>query len=75
MKFIVDAQLPRKVTKWLSDAGYDCIHTLYLPSQKSTQDSKIIALSMAEQRVVITEDKDFYNAYLLKGVPYKILRA
>jgi predicted nuclease of predicted toxin-antitoxin system len=28
---------------------------------------------MAEQRVVITKDKDFYNAYLLQGVPYKIL--
>ncbi len=73
MKFIVDAQIPRKVTKWLADSGYDAIHTLYLPAQNATQDRQIIALSMEEQRIVITKDKDFYNTYLLQGVPYKIL--
>jgi predicted nuclease of predicted toxin-antitoxin system len=41
MKFIVDAQLPRKVAKWLTEAGYDCIHTLYLPAQNATQDREL----------------------------------
>ena len=73
MKFIVDAQLPRRVTKWLSESGYDAIHTLYLPAQNATQDNQIIALSMSQQRVVVTKDRDFYNAYVLQNVPYKIL--
>jgi predicted nuclease of predicted toxin-antitoxin system len=28
MKFLVDAQLPRRFTKWLNEAGHDALHTL-----------------------------------------------
>ncbi len=31
MKFLVDAQLPRRFATWLTDAGHDALHTLDLP--------------------------------------------
>jgi len=34
MKFLVHAQLPRKVCSWLSDLGHEAKHTLDLPLKK-----------------------------------------
>jgi predicted nuclease of predicted toxin-antitoxin system len=31
MKFIIDAQLPRRLARFLQGLGYDAIHTLDLP--------------------------------------------
>ena len=31
MKFIVDAQLPKSLARFLSERGFDAIHTLDLP--------------------------------------------
>ena len=31
MKFLVDAQLPRRFANWLNEAGQDALHTLDLP--------------------------------------------
>ena len=73
MKFLVDAQLPRRLARSIGAAGYDAIHTLDLPDENRTTDSQINALSEREQRIVITKDADFVNSFLLKGEPYKLL--
>ena len=73
MKFIVDAQLPRKLASWITTQGYNAIHTLYLPAQNLTEDNYIIKLSMQEFRIVISKDSDFYDSFVLKGEPYKLL--
>ncbi len=72
-KFIVDAQLPRGLCSVLGEAGYDTIHTIDLPAQNQTPDRAINALSVAERRVVITKDTDFYYSHILHGRPYKLL--
>jgi predicted nuclease of predicted toxin-antitoxin system len=46
MKFIVNAQLPRRITQFLQDTGHDAIHTLDLPQQNSTHDSIINDISI-----------------------------
>jgi predicted nuclease of predicted toxin-antitoxin system len=46
MKFIVDAQLPTRLAKFLQAAGYDTIHTRNLPQQNATPDSNINAISI-----------------------------
>jgi len=74
MKFIVDAQLPRKLSHFLNSKRYDCIHTLDLPRKNATSDSEINALSIKEKRIVISKDSDFYNSYLTKLEPYKLLQ-
>jgi len=73
MKFLIDAQLPRRIAGWLGNAGCDAVHTLDLPSGNRTTDAQIVELADREQRVVVTKDADFVNAHLLHGRPAKLL--
>jgi predicted nuclease of predicted toxin-antitoxin system len=73
MKFIVDAQLPRRLARWLREKGFDTVHTLDLPARNRTDDDDINALSMAENRVVISKDSDFYDRFFEKLEPHKLL--
>lgn len=73
MKFLVDAQLPKKLFDYLIRKGYDSIHTLDLPNKNSTSDNSINELSISEERILITKDADFYNSYLQKSEPYKLI--
>ena len=73
MKFLVDAQLPRKLVYQLQDAGHDAIHTRDLPLQNRTPDAVINQISKVDYRIVITKDVDFVNSHLVKGEPYKLL--
>ena len=73
MKFLIDAQLPMRIANLLENSGYDVIHTKNLPLQNATPDSEINKLSILEQRIVITKDKDFLDSFLIKKEPYKLL--
>ena len=73
MKFLVDAQLPRRLSHRLQELGHDVVHTLDLPQGNRTTDARIIQMSMAERRVVVTKDTDFVDTLIVKGVPYKLL--
>src|SRR5437868_6847154 len=69
MNFLVDAQLPRRMTAWLAAAGCDAIHTLDLPDANRTTDEQINDVADREQRVVVTKDADFVDSHLLRGRP------
>lgn len=73
MNFLVDAQLPRRMTAWLTAGGCNAIHTLDLPDANRTSDEQINDVADGEQRVVITKDADFVDSYLLRGRPPKLL--
>jgi len=73
MKFIIDAHLPRKLSHFLNKKGFDSIHTLDLPNKNATNDSEINDLSIKENRIVISKDSDFYNRYLVKSEPFKLI--
>lgn len=73
MKFLVDAQLPRRLVYRLRDAGHDALHTLDLPLRNRTEDEEINERSISESRIVITKDADFVNSFLLSGEPRKLL--
>jgi predicted nuclease of predicted toxin-antitoxin system len=45
MKFLVDAQLPRRLVHQLREAGHDAIHTLDLPHKNRTTDAEILDVS------------------------------
>ncbi len=67
MKFLVDAQLPRRFCTWLTEAGHDAIHTLDLPHGNRTSDAEVIEIAEREKRVVVTKDDDFVQSYLVTG--------
>lgn len=73
MKFVVDAQLPRRMAAWLIAAGCDAIHTLDLHDQNRTTDEQLNNLADREQRAVVTKDADFVDSHLLKNQPAKLL--
>ncbi len=73
MKFIVDAQLPRTLVALLRDNGFDAIHTRDLPNGNDTTDAQINVLSIAERRIVISKDGDFYDSFSATREPYKLL--
>ncbi len=51
MKFLVDAQLPRRLALWLQQRGQDAVHTLDLAQQNRTPDASLLTLANTEQRV------------------------
>jgi hypothetical protein len=55
MKFLIDAQLPRRMVGWLGSAGCDAVHTLDLPDGNRTTDTQVIACADQEQGVVARE--------------------
>ncbi|KAB8335228.1 hypothetical protein SD80_002495 [Scytonema tolypothrichoides VB-61278] len=73
MKFLVDAQLPVRLARFLESAGYDTIHTKDLPHKNATSDTEINAISIRDNRIVITKDSDFLNSFLTIQEPYKLL--
>lgn len=73
MKFLIDAQLPRRLANRLRDIGHDAVHTLDLPLKNRTPDSVIEEISSRESRIVVTKDADFVNAFTLYRKPHKLL--
>ena len=73
MKFLVDAQLPRRLAVRLNELGFDAVHTLDLPDQNRTPDQGITTKADLENRVVISKDADFVNSHLIVGAPRKLL--
>ncbi len=73
MRFLVDAQLPRRLIYRLREAGHDAVHTLDLTGGNRTVDGEINRLSVAEERIVVSKDADFVDSLLLRGVPHKLL--
>ncbi len=73
MKFLVDAQLPRRLAMQLNTAGFDALHTLDLPLSNRTTDATINEFSINEQRIVITKDADFVASFVLYQRPPRLL--
>jgi predicted nuclease of predicted toxin-antitoxin system len=73
MKFLVDAQLPRRLARSLSAAEHDALHTLDLPLGNATSDRELCEVCLREQRVLVTKDADFTNSFFLKREPHRLL--
>ena len=73
MKFLVDAQLPRRFCDWLRQEGHDAMHTLDLDLSNRTPDYEIIRIADRDARVVITKDCDFVQSFFLRNTPQRLL--
>ena len=73
MRFILDAHLSPSLRQVFAAAGHDAIHTLDLPERNASRDGVLNAISMSEERVVVTKDTDFYHSHLLHGRPWKLV--
>ena len=74
MKFLVDAQLPLRLARWLREKDTTSYTgTRDLPDGNRTADRAISEISLREQRTVVTKDGDFVDALLLQQTPYRLL--
>ena len=73
MKFLLDAQLPRRLIPIFQSLGHDAVHTLDLPNKNKTSDNEIIDFAMAVDLVVVTKDADFVDAFYLRGQPKHLM--
>ncbi|MFI5780077.1 DUF5615 family PIN-like protein [Nocardia sp. NPDC051570] len=73
MRFLIDAQLPRRLATFLETAGHDARHTLDLPQANRTPDGEIAAIADREGRTVVTKDSDFFIGHLLERSPRSLL--
>lgn len=73
MRFIVDTQLPFKLSTFLKKKGHDCVHTTDTFRGHLLQDEEIVEIAIKSERSVITKDSDFKHNYHANGAPPKIL--
>ena len=73
MKFLVDAQLPRRLARDLTAGGHDAVHSLDLPLGNRTPDHELVTIARRESRVLVTKDSDFVTSYWLQRMPPKLL--
>ncbi len=73
MKFLLDAQLPPSLKQLFTENRFDCIHTINLEQGNDTSDEIINKVSVAEQRILITKDSDFFDSFIIKKEPYKLI--
>jgi predicted nuclease of predicted toxin-antitoxin system len=73
MRFLVDAQLPRRLADRLRREGFEVLHTLDLPLRNQTPDSSLSHLSVRDQYILVTKDEDFVSSFHLQRLPRKLL--
>jgi len=73
VRFLVDAQIPVRVARQLGAAGHDALPTSQLAAGNRTSDTDVARIADAEGRVVVSKDRDFRDAHLLRGTPRRLL--
>lgn len=73
MRFLIDAQLPRRLATALAGSGHDTIHTLDLPGGNRTPDHEVASAADRDDRILVTKDGGFRDSHLLKGEPRRLL--
>lgn len=73
MKFLIDTQLPPKLSHFFSYRKIDSKHTQDYENGIFMDDATIVEIAIKEKRIIVTKDIDFFNNYILKGSPPKVL--
>jgi predicted nuclease of predicted toxin-antitoxin system len=67
MRFLLDVCVSsRTLTAFLSDQGHDVLSALQIDPRAS--DEQLMEFALRDDRVLVTEDKDFGELYLCKVV-------
>lgn len=73
MKFIIDTQLPPKLSHFFRYREIDSKHTQDYENGIFMDDARIVEIAINENRIIVTKDIDFFNNYILTGAPPKVL--
>lgn len=69
MKFLLDVCVSsRKLRAFLAGEGHDVLSAVEIDARAS--DDRLLALALQDERVLITEDKDFGELVFVRGLPH-----
>jgi len=68
-EFIIDANLPFRISKWQSDRF---VHVLKI--NPTWEDNEIWNYARKNNLIVVTKDKDFLLMQLIQGAPPKVIQ-
>ncbi len=73
LSFIVDAQLPQRLSEYLKLRGHLSVHTLELPNGNLTSDKFIKSKAVSDNLVLVTKDDDFLYSFIIEKKPKKLI--
>jgi predicted nuclease of predicted toxin-antitoxin system len=74
MRFLCDVHISYKIVNFLSDLGFESIHTNNILNGSETKDTDICSYADLKDFIVITKDSDFRNSYFLNKTPKKLIK-
>ena len=72
MKFLVDAQLPPALARWIDSQGHQTTHVFEIGLERA-KDPPIWECARNENAVIITKDEDFADRWLLSDPPASLI--
>jgi predicted nuclease of predicted toxin-antitoxin system len=72
VNFLVDAQLPPALARWIASQGHQAAHVFDLGLQ-SADDPAIWERARNDQAIVISKDEDFVDRWLLSEKPVPLI--
>ena len=72
MKFLVDAQLPPSLARWIAAHAHEASHVFDI-AMHTASDAAIWVHAASEDRVLITKDEDFVDRWLLSEAPIALV--
>lgn len=72
MKFLVDAQLPPALARWIASRGHQASHIFDL-GVHTADDPAIWERARNEQAIIISKDEDFVDHWLLSAEPVQLV--
>jgi predicted nuclease of predicted toxin-antitoxin system len=73
LRFLIDTQLPPKLSNLLNQWGYDSLHTTDFPDGHLLNDKAIQEIAVNDNRIIVTKDPDFFDFFHVKGSPPAVL--
>jgi len=65
MRFLIDAQLPPALARWIAARGHRAVHVLDIDMIRAS-DAEIWERALAEEAVIVTKDSDFMELAALR---------
>ena len=72
MNFLVDAQLPPALARWIANQGHQATHIFDIGLQ-SADDPGIWERARSANAVIISKDEDFVDHWLLSSDPVQLV--
>ena len=72
MNFLVDAQLPPALARWIAGQGHQAAHVLDLGLQ-AADDPVIWERARIEKTIILSKDEDFVHHWLLSAEPVQLV--